>query len=121
MLYRIGCVLIALTLAACMALTALAQADEDAAAPERALFVQVVDPAETDVEVALTTTSLSITGVTLTDAIVSVDGELVDVDDRGGFTAAAQLGEGSNEIEVVASDADGNQVTATLFVVRGDA
>ena len=86
-----------------------------------ALFVRVVDPIEDDIEVPLATTTLVITGVTLSDAVVSVDGDLVDVDDQGGFVAVAQLDEGANEIDIVASDADGNQVTTTLFVVRGDA
>jgi hypothetical protein len=121
MRYRIGCVLIGLALAASMAVTAFAQADGDPAETGQRLFVRVVDPAEDDVEVALTTTVLLITGVTLNDAILSVDGELVDVDDQGGFTTVAQLDEGANEIVIVASDADGNQVTTSLFVVRDDA
>jgi hypothetical protein len=121
MRYRIVCVLIGLVLAASIAVSAFAQADEDAAASERALFVRIVDPAEDDVEVTLTTTTIVIVGTTLNDAILSVDGELVDVDDQGGFSAVAELDEGLNEIEIIASDADGNQVTKTLFVVRGDA
>jgi hypothetical protein len=120
MRYRIGCVLIGLALAASTAVTAFAQADGDPTAAAGALFVRVVDPAEDDVEVALTTTTIAITGITLNDAIVSVDGGLVDVDDQGEFTAGAQLDEGLNELEIVASDADGNQVATTLFVVRGD-
>jgi hypothetical protein len=120
MRYRIGCVLIGLALAASMALTAFAQADGDPAATGQWLFVRVIDPAEADVEVALTMTTIAITGITLKDAIVSIDGELVDVDEQGGFTTVAQLDEGANEIVIVASDADGNQVTTSLFVVRDD-
>ncbi len=118
MRYRIGCVLIGLALAASMAVTAFAQADGDPAVTGERLFVRVVDPAEDDVEVALTMTDIAIIGITLKDAIVSVDGELVDVDDQGGFTTVARLDEGANEIVIVASDADGNQVTTSLFVVR---
>jgi hypothetical protein len=140
MRYRIGCVLIGLALVASATATALAQVDEDGAALDGSLasdtatalpvagqsvsttlFLRVVDPTEEDLEVPLSTSTLAITGVTLGDAVVSVDGDLVDVDDQGGFVAVAQLEEGANEIEVVASDGEGNQVTTTLFVVRGDA
>jgi hypothetical protein len=121
MRYRIGCALVGLALAASMAMTAFAQSDGDPAATGQSLFVRLVNPAEDDVEVGFNTTALLITGVTLNDAILSVDGELVDVDDQGGFTTVAQLDEGANEIVIVASDADGNQVATSLFVVRDDA
>ena len=140
MRYRIGCVLIGLALAASATASALAQVDEDTAATDGslaadtatvlpvtdqsvrpALFLRVVAPIDDDVDVPLTTTALVISGVTLSNAVVSVDGNLVDVDDQGGFVAVAQLDEGANQIDIVASYADGNQVTTTLFVVRGDA
>jgi hypothetical protein len=137
MRYRIGCVLLGLAMATSATATALAQVDEDPATTEGssttqvlpvadesvrpALFVRVVNPIEDDVEVPLATTTLLISGITLSDAVVSVDGDLVDVDEQGGFEAVAQLDEGANQIDIVASDADGNQVTTTLFVVRGDA
>jgi hypothetical protein len=140
MRYRIGVVLFGLALAVSATATAMAQVDEDPAtidgsaatdtttvlpvadqAATAVLFVRVVIPIEDDVEVPLATTALAISGVTLGNAVLSVDGNLVDVDEQGGFTAMAQLDEGANEIEIVASDADGNQVTTTLFVVRGDA
>ena len=142
MRYRIGCVLIGLAMAASATTTALAQIDDGSAAmgdsaavaadtavvpgvadlPVRAaLFLRVLDPIEDDVEVPLATSALAIGGVTLSNAVVSVDGDLVDVDEQGGFSAVAQLDEGANQIDIVASDSDGNQVTTTLFVVRGDA
>jgi hypothetical protein len=120
MRFRIGCVLIGLAMAASMAMTAFAQSDGDPAATGQRLFVRVADPADDDVEVALSMTSIAVIGITLKDAIVSVDGELVDVDDQGAFTTVAQLDQGANEIVIVASDADGNQVTTSLFVVRDD-
>ena len=137
MRFRIGCILLGLAMAVSATAIALAQVDEDPAPTDGssatevlpvadqsarpALFVRVVDPIEDDIEVPLATTTLVITGITLSDAVVSVDGDLVDVDEQGGFVAVAQLDEGANEIDIVASDADGNQVTTTLFVVRGDA
>jgi len=84
------------------------------------LFLQLVDPAEEDVEVPFGTAQLTVRGVTLPGAVVSVDGDLAVADDQGGFVDLIPLDEGANEIEVVASDGQGNQVTTTLFVVRGD-
>jgi hypothetical protein len=135
MRYRIGCVVIGLAMTASATATVLAQVDEDPAAVESStvtsvpeqqavepvLFVQIVDPLEDDVDVPLATTALVIRGLTVRNAIVSVDGDLVDVDEQGRFEAVAQLEEGANQIDIVASDADGNQVPTALFVVRGDA
>jgi Glucodextranase, domain B len=140
MRFRIGCVLIGLVMAVSTMATALAQVDQDPSpvdglsgadaatvvpaqdeALRPALFLRIVDPLEDDVEVSLATTALPISGLTLSDAVVSVDGDLVDVDAEGGFAALAQLDEGANEIEIVASDGDGNQVATTLYVVRDDA
>ena len=99
-----------------------APAEQDAppapAAPP-ALFVQVVDPADVDVEVALETASITLSGLTVPGAVVSVDGNLAGVADDGSFSANVDLDEGANEIPVVASDADGNEVEQTLYVVRG--
>jgi hypothetical protein len=139
MQYRIGGVVVGLAIAASASVTALAQVDQDTAATDGSLaadtatvlpvadqdvrpvlYLRVVDPMNDDVEVPLTMTTLAITGLTLSTAVVSVDGELVDADDQGGFVAATHVDEGANQIDIVASDADGNQV-ATLFVVRSDA
>jgi hypothetical protein len=139
MRFQIGCALVGLAMAVSATATTLAQVDVGATATDGsstadtasavpvadqsrpALFLRVVDPVADDVEVPLATTTLAIRGVTLGDAVVSVDGNLIDLDDQGGFAAVAQLDEGANQLDIVASDADGNQVTTTLFVVRGDA
>ena len=94
--------------------------DQDQAPFAQSLFLRLVDPAEQDVEVPLDTAQLIVQGVTLPGAVVSVDGDLVDTDDQGSFIATTALDEGANEIDVVASDADGNQISTTLFVVRGE-
>ena len=52
--------------------------------------------------------------------LVSVGGDLAGIDDQGNFTDSAALDEGANEIDIVASDSQGNQLTTTLFVVRND-
>ena len=140
MRFRIGSAVVALALALSMTAVAFAQADDDTPAADDSmpadttmaapvtnqnvlpmLFLQLVDPAEEDVEVPLGTAQLTVRGVTLPGAVVSVDGDLADIDDQGGFVGLTPpLDEGANEIEVVASDGQGNQVTTTLLVVRGD-
>ena len=84
------------------------------------LFLQVTNPVDQDAEVPLETARLMITGVTLPGSVVSVSGDLADVDDQGNFSDSAALDEGANEIEMVSSDNQGNQVTTTLFLVRGE-
>lgn len=130
---QIGCLLVGLAIAVSATATALAQVGADPAttddssaadtttSPAAVLFVRVLNPTGDDVEVPLTATTLAISGITLDNAVLSVDGDLVDVDEQGGFATVAELEEGANQIEIVASDGDGNQVTTTLFVVRGGA
>jgi Glucodextranase, domain B len=140
MLFRIGPAMVCLALAVSMAATALAQVDDDTPTADDApaaetpadalgidqpsvaptLFVRVVDPADPDIQVPLSTDVLTVRGVTLPGAVVSLDGDLVATDDQGDFSWLAQLDEGANEIEVVASDDQGNQTSTTLFVVRGE-
>jgi hypothetical protein len=136
--YPLGSLLLGVALALSTTLVALAQADDDAPptddsvgtlvvapetdqpAPPPTVFLQLTEPAEQDVEVGSSTTELTVRGVTLAGAVVSIDGDLVDVDDQGGFVGVTPLDEGANEIEVVTSDGQGNQVSTTLVVVRGD-
>jgi glucodextranase-like protein len=142
MRFRMASSLLGVALALSIAATALAQSDEDlggtedttpeaamaapAPAPADAqvaapmLFLQINNPAEDDVEVSLDTAQLLIYGVTLPGAVVSVDGDLADVDDQGNFASVTPLDEGANEVEVVASDAQGNQVSTTLYVTRSN-
>jgi len=138
--FRIGSTLVALALVVSMTGVALAQADDGSAPVDDAvpadtpgaaptvnqpsvaptLFLTLVNPVEQDVEVPLETAQLTIKGMTLPGAVVSIDGDLVDTDDQGGFTGVTALDEGANEIEVVASDDQGNQVNLTIFVTRGE-
>ena len=138
MRFKIGSALIGMALAVSMTAVAWAQADDDTPGPDDPvstdtvaapvanqsappmLFLQLVDPTEEDVEIPLGTAQLTVRGITLPGAVVSVDGNLADVDDQGGFVGLSPIDQGANEIEVVASDGQGNQVTTTLFVVRSD-
>lgn len=147
MRYRLGSALLGLALAVSMTAAALAQADDDTAAQDDStavdtsipapvdtstvapvadltaqapVFLQLTAPSDLDVTVPLETAQLPITGLTAPGAVVSVDGDLADVDAQGNFAASAALDEGANKIEVVASDNQGNQLTTTVFVVRGE-
>jgi uncharacterized protein YfaP (DUF2135 family) len=60
---------------------------------------------------------LSVSGITAPGAVVSVNGRLAAVDAAGAFQLPLSLEEGPNTIQVVASDADGNQAYALLTVI----
>jgi hypothetical protein len=84
------------------------------------LFVRVLEPATDDVELPLDATTLTVSGVTLPGAVVSVDGQPLDVDDQGAFSGIVPLDEDGQDIDVVASDADGHLASTTLYVARGE-
>ena len=63
------------------------------------------------------TGTVSISGLTTRDAVVSVNGVLVDVNGDGRFTGTLSLEQAPNLIEVVASDFQGNKVSAVLTVI----
>lgn len=116
--------------------TVLAQSSEDALAPidevqtpvvidqaseaPGTLFLRIADPTDEDTGVSLATTNFTIRGLTLPNAVVSLDGDLTDVDESGQFAAVAALEEGANAITIIASNGEGQQITTTLYVVRGD-
>jgi hypothetical protein len=83
-----------------------------------ALFVRIVEPAD-ELEVPLSTTTLTVRGETLPGADVSVDAQLVDAGDDGTFSATVSLDPGANVIDVVASTEDGSTTDTSLLVIRG--
>src|SRR5260370_15080927 len=99
MRFRIGSAVVGLALAVSMNAVALAQANDSTPAaddsvptdttvaqpatsqsPRPMLFLQLVDPAEEEVEFPLGTAQLTVRGVTLPSAVGSVDGELANID-----------------------------------------
>ncbi len=79
-----------------------------------ALALKVTTPQdESIVDVA----SIPVVGQTVVGAVVSVNGNLVDVDASGKFQTMVKLDEGPNIIEVVASDVTGNELSAILRVI----
>ena len=61
--------------------------------------------------------TIHIRGQTSPDAVVSINGVVVPVDDTGAFEVSIKLSEGPNLIEVVASDLDGNSLSTVSVVV----
>ena len=78
------------------------------------LFLQITNfPKESVVR----TNTVDLAGSTSPDALVSVNGVLVDVGVDGEFTATVTLKEEPNLVEVIASDFRGNQVSAVLTII----
>ncbi len=79
-----------------------------------AFFLEVLTPEN---ETVVQEGSVEVRGRTVPDAVVTVNGQVVEVGSDGGFLAMAQLEEGPNTIEVIASDFQGNQEAQVLTVV----
>lgn len=56
-------------------------------------------------------------GVTSADAIVSVNGVIVEVQSDGKFETTLALDIGPNIVDIVASDLDGNQINSTFGII----
>jgi hypothetical protein len=69
-------------------------------------FLSVTAPQD---ESVVTTAVIQVTGETAVDAVVTVNGQIAEVDATGLFQATLTLAEGPTTIEVVASDFSGNQ------------
>ncbi len=63
------------------------------------------------------TATIALNGLTRPDAVVSVNGVIVDVGSTGEFTATVTLEPAPNLIEIVASDFQGNKVSAVLTII----
>lgn len=78
------------------------------------LALKVTTPQD---ESTVNVASIPIVGQTIVGAVVSVNGNLVDVDASGKFQTTVKLDEGPNIIQVVASDVNGNELSAILRVI----
>lgn len=61
--------------------------------------------------------SIIVAGRTRADAVLSINGVIIPMDDEGRFEVTVALNPGPNLIEVVASDLEGNQKSRVLAVV----
>jgi len=68
-------------------------------------------------ESVVTTPVIQVTGATAVDAVVTVNGQIAEVDANGRFQASLTLAEGPSTIEVVASDFSGNQAQELRTVI----
>ncbi|MDD5510392.1 MAG: hypothetical protein PHI12_06265 [Dehalococcoidales bacterium] len=79
-----------------------------------ALPVTVVEPVNDSV---VTSPTVTVKGITNTDAVVSVNGNIVSVDETGDFSGPVALDPGPNLIEVLASDFYGNSASVLITVI----
>lgn len=83
-----------------------------------ALFLRVTSPED---ESTVSTSSIQVTGSTIAGAVVSVtvndNTQMADVDQSGNFQVTVLLEEGPNQIDVVASDQQGNEQSSTVTVM----
>ncbi len=77
-------------------------------------FLTVSSPAN---ESTVRTSSAAVQGQTSVDAVVSVNGQPVEVDASGNFTVLILLREGPNVIEVVANDFNGHSGSNVTTVI----
>lgn len=82
--------------------------------PAQGFFLEVTEPQD---ESVVSTSPIRVSGSTSPGAEVSINGELIDVDEQGNFAAMVQLEEGPNVIEVIATDYDGNEESCILAVI----
>ena len=78
------------------------------------LFIVILEPED---ESVVSTETVAVRGTTTADAVVSVNGAVVEVDAQGSFEAIVTLEEGPNLIEVVASDLTGAGESRDIVVV----
>jgi hypothetical protein len=79
-----------------------------------ALSLAITEPAD---EAVVNTSRITVSGKTLADAVVSINGTIANVNYQGIFTGEANLDAGPNIIEVVASDFYGNERAAIITVI----
>lgn len=97
--------------------TAASEATADAQIEQAigALFLEMTSP-DTD-ELFVTQSSFEFSGRTSVDALLSVNDHILEVDEQGRFAVSMDLEEGPNVIEVVASNALGEQFDQVLLVI----
>ena len=82
--------------------------------PAQGLFLEVAEPQD---ESVVGTSPIYVRGNTSPNAEVSVNGELIDVDEQGNFAAMVEMEEGPNAIEIIATDYEGNEESRILAVI----
>ena len=83
--------------------------------PSVGLFLTISEPNDGSI---VNSESLMVKGKTSAGAVASVNGEVAVVDDKGNFSGTVLLEKGANLIEIIASDAEGNEESLLLTVFR---
>ena len=78
------------------------------------LFLEIIEPIN---ESVVSGSVILVRGLTTPDAVVSIDGQTIEVDAQGEFTVEVSLQAGPNIIELVASDLTGEQKSALLSLI----
>lgn len=81
---------------------------------EAMLSLVILEPTD---ETVVNSSRITVSGTTRSDAVVSINGQITDVDSQGDFVGEVNLDIGPNVIEVIASDFYGNEESAVLAVV----
>ena len=84
------------------------------AEPTPGLLLRVLAPAN---ESVVRAASIEVRGKSAVDAVVSVDGQVAELDAEGNFIVTVILEPGPNTIDIVASDFQGQQQAAVLTVI----
>ncbi len=79
-----------------------------------ALKLLVTSPVD---ESVVNVASITVTGQTIPGAVVSVNGDLIDVDATGKFRIPVNLEEGPNVMEIVASDDRGSELSTVVRII----
>ncbi len=78
------------------------------------IWLQVLSPLD---EAVLNTPQVEVIGSAPPGAVVSVNDEIIIVDEKGQFSATISLEEGPNLIEIIASNASGDETSLLLTIV----
>ncbi len=81
--------------------------------PADQLSLTITSPAD---ESVVEVNNIIISGQTAPEAVVSVNGDFVNVDSSGKFSAPVTLEEGPNVIDINATDLAGNEASAEIVV-----
>ncbi|MGE5265057.1 MAG: hypothetical protein ACM3S0_16880 [Acidobacteriota bacterium] len=93
------------------AVTPAAPVAKPGAAP---LTLKVTSPLD---ESVVNASVITVTGQTTPGAVVSIDGDLVDVEASGKFQAQVTLEEGPNVLEITASDDKGSELNSVVRLI----
>lgn len=95
--------------------TATPTSEEAVAQATGELFLEMISP--TTDELFVSESSFEFSGRTTVDALLSVNDSLLEIDEEGRFIFSMDLEEGPNVVEVVASNAFGEQYDEVILVI----